>query len=532
MSLPIDKETIKYAAKILENPLLWAETHLVVPSTGEKFKANYVEKQILESKSPRVVIRVARRSGKTFSLSILALWACIVNKYYDVLVLAPDEGQVTELFEVIREFIEANPTIQDSIVANSKNPNFISFKNGSTIKGKTAGSSSNKEGRSIRGKGANLIIVDEAAYLNDNDWKAISAIIAGDKYKEGVRAFVASTPNSLHNRYWELCNDSTGMWEQIHVPITKNPDFTEEDIALRRAMSSDVEWCLEQLAEFLDVGQNAFKNSDIDAAMADYRYLEEPTDAGLNKRVIGVDWDKYSSGVNIAIVDSIYGTNKLRLVYREEVPRGEYTLTESIKRIIAINEAYNPDYIYVDRGFGETQVELLKLYGKEHPSSGLDKKLIGVAFKQNVEVVDPIDGTINKKQFKAVMLNNMMRLFEDKRFEFSKYDKQYEKQLRNYQILSVSADSIQTSRKNEHIIDAVGLACYGIYKHFNDPLQFKPANKVVVLPPLKVVKTERTREIERQYFKKMQSAVKEEQRSFASIARGNLGSGTLTRSKF
>ena len=527
-----DKSTLEYAARILENPLLWAEAHLVIPSTGEKFKANYVERKILGSKSPRVVIRVSRRSGKTYSLSILSLWACMVNKYYDVLVLAPDEGQVGELFEVIREFIAANPSIQDSISANSKNPNFIEFKNGSTIKGKTAGSSSNKEGRSIRGKGANLIIVDEGAYLNDGDWKAISAIIAGDKYKEGIKTLVASTPNSFHNRYWELCFDTTGMWEQIHVPITENPDFTEEDIALRRAMSSDVEWILEQLAEFLDAGQNAFKNSDIDSAMADYRYLEEPRPAGLCKRIVGVDWDKVSAGVNIAVIESIYGTNKQKVIYREEVPKGEYGLTEGMKRVIAINEAYEPDYIYVDRGFGEQAVELMKLYGKEHPSSGLDKKLFGVSFKQSVEVRDPIDGTVNKKQFKMVMLNNMMRLFEDKRFEFSKYDKNYEKQLRNYQIIGMSADSIQTTRKNEHIIDAVGLACYGMYKHFNDPLQFKPTNQIVILPAIKVTKTEATKEREKVFFSKMKSAVRDEQRTFASMARGNLSSGSPTRAKF
>lgn len=45
--------------------------------------------------------------------------------------------------------------------------------------------------------------------------------------------------------------------------------------------------------------------------------------------------------------------NKFRTCYRAEIPRGEFTLDNAVKKIIALNEIYDPQFIYVDRGFGK-----------------------------------------------------------------------------------------------------------------------------------------------------------------------------------
>lgn len=38
---------------------------------------------------------------------------------------------------------------------------------------------------------------------------------------------------------------------------------------------------------------------------------------------------------------------------RIEVPRGEYTLDNAVKKIIEVNDIYNPRWIFIDRGYGE-----------------------------------------------------------------------------------------------------------------------------------------------------------------------------------
>lgn len=468
----------------------------------------------------------------TVSVSVISLWGAATHKYYEILILAPDEDKVAEIFETIRDYIDATPSLGSSIEEDSKSPNRIKFKNGSTIKGKTTGASSNRKAMGVRGKGAHIVIIDEAAYLKEADWTAISSIITGDMYKGDVLAYVASTPSEDQGRYYSLCTDKDLGWNEIHVPITENPDIPEEKIQEIKAFHTEREWITEDLAEFLDIGENVFKNSDIDYAMRDYSYEEaEKRVNNGNIKCMGVDWDKFQAGVNIAIVELISGTNTLRVIYREEIPRSEYTLTNGVQKVIDLNEIFQPSFIYVDRGFGETNLELLRKYGEQNPSSKISERVMGFNFNENVEIVDPLTKKKVKKQFKAMMLNNLMKAFEEKYFEFSRKDKVFEKQLRSYKILGMGANTIRTTRKNEHIIDCVGLACYAVASNFKNPFKWEPAKVSVSLPAPKFVKSEATSRKEREIFSNMKSPFTD--RSLKGfMSRGFLSNKEPSRSKF
>lgn len=43
---------------------------------------------------------------------------------------------------------------------------------------------------------------------------------------------------------------------------------------------------------------------------------------------------------------------------RIEVPRGEYTLDNAVKKIIEVNDIYNPRWIFIDRGYGEKSFDI------------------------------------------------------------------------------------------------------------------------------------------------------------------------------
>lgn len=465
--------------EIMESPIRWAETFLIEPTTGELFKANYVERTILSAKGPWVVIRVPRRQGKTYSLAVLTLWSVVVNPNYQVLIFAPQNDQVNDFFAYIRSFLAVNPAINDAVVISNRSPQLIEFSNGSTIRGRTTGASSNRKAMTARGKGADLLILDEAAYLREEDYQAIMPIVSNDIYRKEVKIYAASTPTADHGRYYTWATSKDTGWDAIHIPITEIPEITPEQLAMIKSLHSDYEWVVEDLAEFPDIGDSVFRNTDIDAAKTEYTYsLDKFTPGSI--RVMGVDWDKHSAGVNIVIIEMVPGVAKVRIVYREEISRGEYTLTNAVNRIIGLNQLVNPNYIYVDRGYGENQIETLKLYGTKYPETGLKTKVVGIMFGQNVPVYDPVTGLPVNKQFKAVMINNMTRMFEDHHLEFSDKDKILEKQLRGYKILGLSSDRIQTTRKNEHIIDALGLALYGLFVHYQNDLRFKPAKQVVV----------------------------------------------------
>jgi hypothetical protein len=529
MDLPENTE-LDELLEIVEDPLRWAETFLIEPTSGKPFKANYVERKILSAKGPWVVLRIPRRQGKSYSLAILALWAATTKQNYTVLVLGPGESHVTNLFDYIRNFLSANPHLATAVTENTKSPHRIRFSNGSMITGRTTGSGNNKQAISARGLGANMVIIDEAAYLKEADFAALSPIFTNDYYVGTVRIYAASTPTAEHGRYYLWNTDPSYQFEVIHVPITDVPEITPERLALIRATSSEQEWIVEHMAEFPDIGDNVFRNTDIDKAKQHYTYTL-PSPSHNTIKIVGVDWDKYSSGVNIVVIEASKYSPEIKLAYREEIPRSEYTLTDAIKRIIQLNAAIDPDYIFIDRGYGESQIETLKLYGKNHPESGMHRKVIGIQFNENVDVPDPVTGEMIKKQFKSVMLNTLAKVLEDGIFKFSDKDTIFERQLRGYKILSTSGGRIQTTRRNEHIIDAVGLAIFGLYDKFRNELKSAPAEKPVLIKRPEPVKSPKAQKAEKELFRTMAPAILD--RSLTrGWSRGTIGDKPLPRKTF
>lgn len=47
-----------------------------------------------------------------------------------------------------------------------------------------------------------------------------------------------------------------------------------------------------------------------------------------------------------------------KVVRRVEVPRAEYSFDAAVNLIIALNQTYNPSFIYADAGSGEYQIEM------------------------------------------------------------------------------------------------------------------------------------------------------------------------------
>src|SRR5256885_11367192 len=93
-----------HLGEIIDDPLAWSELLLRNPETGEPFRANYVQQQMFCADRAgeldevfRVAVRVHRRAGKTYGLSVLALHGACVYDFYEVLVIAPDQGKVDDI---------------------------------------------------------------------------------------------------------------------------------------------------------------------------------------------------------------------------------------------------------------------------------------------------------------------------------------------------------------------------------------------------------------------------------------------------
>ena len=178
-------------------------------------------------------------------------------------------------------------------------------------------------------------------------------------------------------------------------------------------------------------------------------------------------WDKYSAATNMVCMefDRFHQDHEGRVVplfkmlFRLEVPRSEFTYVNAMNKIIELNEEYQFDWIGIDRGYGEVQLEMLHKYGMEHPETGLANKVIGYQFSQKIEVRDPYTRKKDQKHIKPFMVNNSVSLFEKGKIILDGSDKTMISQLEEYRVKSISSSGLPVyTDENEHAIDAMNLA--------------------------------------------------------------------------
>lgn len=451
---------------VVSDPLAFAESLLLEPRTNAPFRANYVQRQILgaiRDGHRRVAVRVSRQTGKTYAMTILCLWSVLSRERRQVLVVAPDKSKVLVIFRNLDLFLQANPAISRFLERSYENP-YVGreFTNGSVIFGFTTGTENRRGAKGVRGQSADVVIVDEADYLNPQDWVTLNPIIQGGLYRPNTIAVVSSTPNPYvdHSVFRDLFT-KPGLrehWHAVHVPVTENPDFADRVELLRAGCPSELEWVTEYLAEFPQNAQQAFiRREDIDRAARDILYdLRRAKDGPC---AIGVDWDKYSAGVNIVVVVYYPNSDRFEVVHREEMPPSDMLLTQAVARVLEIADAVLPEYIAVDRGYGEMQYETLRLEMRKR-SMGAEQKVVGFSFSDLVDWRPLYDSETRRVRLKDASYSWMSYLIEQGKLVFPRDDYRLQSELASIQVKESDRFGLKFQIKNDHATDALALALW------------------------------------------------------------------------
>lgn len=326
---------------------------------------------------------------------------------------------------------------------------------------------------------ANGLITHNCDYMNDSDIETISAI-ALDRPSIGIWA--SSTPSGRRGMFWKMCTgvikkkirDAVGKiigeesaWHEFYHPSTENPNWNEDMEAEFRAMFTEVAYEHEVLAEFGEETIGVFKKILIDAARAEYTYDQARLSPKMGPRIMGVDWDKYADASQAVILEYNQSAKQFMVIHRHETPKSAFTLTNAVSRIIELNEEYRLDYIFVDRGYGEYQVETLHKYGIDNPASGLHHKVRGVAFSEFKDIIDPHTKEIRSEPLKPFMVNTLLNILEGYKLKISEYDEMIIRQMENYQVIkkTISGQPVYTS-SDEHSLDCLMLCCLGFVEKY------------------------------------------------------------------
>ena len=459
----------------------------------------------------------------TDTMCVLILWFAYTqynrgpNNQYDIIIATPYETQIDLIFKRLHQLIEVSPVLK-SLITRDVHHNIHITVGGitSNILGLTAGANnSSGGGNSTRGQRADLLILDECDYIGSNQITNILNI--RNEAPERIRLICASTPSGKHEEYYRWCinaskryyptkddienNKFSGYeieekeigegngWTEIYAPsnvnkelLKINPDTQQTYLEDIKDELSDMRYTQEVMAEFGEEEMGVYQKRFIKAAIAEgdrlkYRYITKWSKEdrksylsrthGQNIRILGVDWDKYSAATNMVCMelDRFHQDQEGRIVplfkmlFRIEVPRSDFTYVNAMNKIIELNEEYQFDWIGIDRGYGEVQLEMLHKYGMEHPETGLADKVIGYQFSQKIEVRDPYTKKKDQKHIKPFMVNNSVNLFEKGKIVLDGSDKGMISQLEEYRVKSISSSGLPIyTDENEHAIDAMNLA--------------------------------------------------------------------------
>lgn len=515
----IPEETVS-THRVYADPVLWSRVYLGI-------NPRVYQIVLLRNPHPRKVLRLGRRCGKTTTIALRMLWKSYTDAGNKSLLIAPMRSHVGVTWEMLNKFINESPELahvraKKGFRAIEQPHHLMEFPNGSTIKCFTSGVRSASHADSVRGQEADDIYIDEVDLMSAEDFPAFISILrdTGRRDNQGKKRdksmIVATTPNGRRDMLWKFVTEyhvnnvrGTEMEDRgfidYYFPTHADLNYTPADDAEAFMMLDYNGYLHEVIADFGEEASGVFLKEQIERALGhfpdgyDYHNMGKLYQRrnGFEKVVVGVDWDKFGAGTNIVVcgidyrpvgtIDDTTGlvdpfAGRVRIIYRVEVARSMTTLHDGLEMIKNMNVIFNPDKFYIDRGYGESQVEDLFLSQREGDprTKGLWDKVRPVAFNEAVEIYDPITKLPLRRELKDHMVTQTVKWFEKDRIVLNDNDydqvpglsdilKQFEQYLQiGISILGKPRYEAGSVQVGDHALDAFMLCVLAAEQEWGD----------------------------------------------------------------
>jgi len=409
-----------------------------------------------------------------------------------ILVVGPQKTHVEEIFNEVENLISRNAYLK-SLISSKRQPLQFTFKCG-TKKNRalflTTGEDSGGKGLGIRGKTTNVLIVDEADYINDDVMEQV-VIPTTNSYSDPI-IILSSTPSGRRGFFrnsWD-----SGFFSTFHFKSSESPAWTTEKEQQIRASTTKRTYALEYDADWAESEAGLFSKADMEmitqlsfipfnlSASSEgikRQYSVRDDGATLNeiikpkRRILGVDWNKAKNGVRLVWCDFDEQHN-MWLRQKWKIDQADFTQNAAIAKIIELHSALHFDLIMVDVGYGSMQIEDLHLYGLQHPETKLDKIVKGVETDSQIEITDIASGNKRKTYIKNFIVESMVRFVEQHRIRvpveenllterkakdhYSMFDEMAEYCIEKY---TANGRPVYSGKNSDHDLDAFMFTLYG-----------------------------------------------------------------------
>lgn len=259
------KEIIKLEyEKCAKSPIYFMKKYVYIQTTSKGralFQLYAFQSQLLNlfHKKDRLLVLKSRQLGITTLCAGYALWLMLFKTDQSILALAPTQDKAKNIVDKVRFGYKNLPSWLKEGSAESLEDNKLSLvlKNGSKIKAASGASDS------ARGSTANVLILDEAAFIDNADelWGSAQQTLA-----TGGQAIVLSTPNGVSNwfhKQWVDAELQDNEFLPVRLPWNLHP---ERDENWRAAQTRELGAKLaaqECDAEFMQSGDTYFDSDDL-----------------------------------------------------------------------------------------------------------------------------------------------------------------------------------------------------------------------------------------------------------------------------
>lgn len=301
-----------------------------------RFKWDKWQQKVLDYDGD-ITIRSGRQVGKSEVISAKAMKFARENPSTTTLIIAASQRQSSLLFEKVRANFDQ---LEESEYAEIPTLTKIVLKNGSRIYSLPAG----RTGYFIRGFTIDMLICDEAAYIPEEVWKAVIPMIAVSKKTRGMGLIILlSTPFGKGGYYYHSFTDKD--FQQFHVSSEDCVRIPKSFLLKEQKRLTKAEYRQEYQGEFTDEWNQFFQTDLIKRCMT---FLEWKLDKTISARYyLGVDIARYGGDENAFVICEIV-KDKFKVVKCMTTDR--ITTTDTIGRIIKIDELFNFNKIFLDDG--------------------------------------------------------------------------------------------------------------------------------------------------------------------------------------
>lgn len=359
-----------------------------------------MQQAIYDSPAKRKIGVTGRRTGKTTLAGDVAANGLLDKK--KVLYCATTQEQTDTFWRRIKEMLM--PLVSGGLVHKNETSRILEGLGG-RIRAKTG-----HEPDVLRGDDADILILDEAAYLNPAAWFDVGAPMLLDR--DGV-AYFFTTPNRknwIHQLYQRAKADQSGRWEAWNFPTTANPYLSKVALAEIAGDLTENSYRQEILGEFLESGGEVFRNIDKCATL-------QPRDPYAGSFSMGIDWAQKVDYTVISVID----TATRELVALDRFNGVGWALQRG--RVISMFEKWKPiTVIAEENSIGSPNIEALQADGipvTSFQTTSMSKppliESLALAFeREQIHIIDDgvltgelaayerkVSGTTGRSQFSA-----------------------------------------------------------------------------------------------------------------------------------